>query len=118
MNTASIANRASVIRQDIHRLTDADRSLIYRYSMTATRWEALRLLIDQGKSTPADDRRFSELSAILWDLTERLGLEVATEERCAPDAVVGITVPWGGFIPGDCSYLISGETWQTAASGW
>jgi hypothetical protein len=87
MNLASVSNRASVIRECLSRLTSADPTTIYQYSVTAARWEALRLLADRGRSTPGDDQIFRKLSDVLRGLTERLPLEadLATEDRCGPD---------------------------------
>jgi hypothetical protein len=64
MNLASVSNRASVIREYLSRLTSADPTTIYQYSVTAARCEALRLLADQGRSTPGDDQIFRKLSDV------------------------------------------------------
>jgi hypothetical protein len=71
---------------------------------------------DAGESTPADDARFRELSGVLRGLTEKLGLETATEEWHGPDAIPGLT-SWSGHLPLELGDLI-GETWQESASGW
>ena len=113
--SASIENRAAIIRDDVHWLgPPTDRATIYRYSMVASRWEALRLLRRRGESTAADDQRFWELTTLLRTLTEKIGLETATEDHRGPDAIPGVT-GFDGFLPLDYSHLIAGETWQTAA---
>lgn len=77
---ARIRNRAAIIRQDIERAgCSTDRALIYRYSVCAARWEALRLKTDRGLAAPADDRRYHDLSAVLRVLSEKLNLETATD---------------------------------------
>ncbi len=77
--SASIENRAAIIRDDVHRLgPPTDPATLYRYSMVAARWEALCLLRHRGESTPADDQRFWELSDLLRTLTPKIGLEAAT----------------------------------------
>ena len=118
MNTASVTNRASVIREYLSRLTSADATLIFRYAACASRWEALRLLADQGCSTPGDDAKFRELSEILKGLTAKLPLEsdLATADRCGPDGIPGLTA-YDGNLPLDLGGLI-GQTWQESASGW
>ena len=102
----SIKSRAACIRQYLDNQDDlsADAAAIYRYSVTAAQWEAVRLLIDKGKGTAADDRRFAELSDVLKTLSERVGLGGA------------LTMP-SGFLPRDSSRLIN-KTWQEAAEGW
>lgn len=114
----SIRNRAGILRLDIERAScSVDRALIYRWSVCAARWEALRLKIDQGLAAPADDRRYADLTAVLRVISAKLGLETATDDNRAEDSVVGVTVSWGGFLPGDCSHLL-GDSWQESAAGW
>jgi hypothetical protein len=102
----SIKSRAAQIRDYLAKQDDlpADPTTIYRYSITAAQWDAVRLLIDRGKGTAADDRRFAELSDVLRTLTRQLGLGHL------------LTMP-GGFLPRDPSRLIC-NTWQEAAEGW
>jgi hypothetical protein len=115
---ASMENRASIIRDGVTRMVPAiDPATRYRYSVLAARWERLRVLIHSGGSTPADDTRFRDLTVILRALSEKHGIPTATEDHAGPDAIVGVT-GYDGFLPGDSSYLLSGETWQTAAEGW
>ena len=118
VNLASVSNRASVIREYLSRLTSADPTTIYQYSVTAARWEALRLLADQGRSTPGDDQIFRKLSELLKALTARLPLEadLATEGRCGSDGIPGLTA-YDGCLPLDLGGLI-GLSWQGSASGW
>lgn len=102
----SIKNRASSIRHYLDKQDDlsADAATIYKYSITAAQWEAVRLLIDKGRGTPADDTRFAELDRVLKALTKQIGLG---------DDITA----WKGFLPRDPSRLICG-TWQQAAEGW
>ena len=102
----SIRNRAAAIRDYMDKQDDlaADAASIHRYSVTAAQWEAVRLLVDRGKGTAADDRRFVELSDVLKTLSERVGLGGA------------LTMP-GGYLPRDPGRLIC-KTWQEAAEGW
>lgn len=99
----SVKNRAAAIRHylDYSDHVTADPATIYRYSITAAQWEAVRLLIDRGKATPADDKRFAELSHVLRALSEQMGFgpELPTTFVCAPDRLL-------------CA------TWQEAADGW
>ena len=60
------------------------------------------LLIDRGKGTPADDKRFSELSLVFRALLEQMG--------------VGSELPTG-FLPNDPERILC-DTWQEAAEGW
>lgn len=102
----SIKSRAAAIRHYLARQDDlsADAATIYKYSVTAAQWEAVRLLIDRGKGTPADDTRFAELSRVLQALAEEVGLG-------------GELTMHGGFLPRDPSRLIE-KTWHEAAEGW
>jgi hypothetical protein len=102
----SIKERAAAIRSYLDRQDDlaADPATIYRYSVTASQWEALRLLIDKGRGTAADDRRFSDLSGVLSALTRQIGLG---------DSLTS----WKGMLPRDPQRLIC-ETWQEAAKMW
>lgn len=118
--SASIANRAAAIR---HYLFDAEPALARRYSLVAARWEALRLAMDRGKTTPADDARFRDLSDVLRALTAKLGLATGTganrssSNNLGPEAIAGIT-DRAGFLPRDPQRIVQAETWQTAADGW
>jgi hypothetical protein len=106
-----IANRAACIR---HYLSDADPAIARRYSLIAARWEQLRLAVDKGRTTPADDARYVELSGLMRALTARLGLpacKVGTGE-----AIPGIT-NGQGFLPNDPCRIIHGS-WQEAAEVW
>jgi len=89
----SIKERAAAIRQYLHIQTDADPATIYRYSVTGAQWEAMRLLIDRGRGTPADDRRFADLGRVLLALTRQIGLG---------DSITG----WNEFLPRDPQRLI------------
>jgi hypothetical protein len=77
-------------------------SLLYRYSLIAARWEAVRLLIDKGKGTSADDRRFAELSHLYRAASEQIGF--------------GAELP-SDFLPNDPSRVLV-DTWQQAAEIW
>jgi hypothetical protein len=102
----SIKDRTASIRDYLDRQDDlhADRATIYRYSITAAQWEAMRLLIDKGRGSPADDRRFTDLGGVLKALSRQIGLG---------DDLTG----WRGFLPRDPQRLICG-TWQEAAAMW
>jgi hypothetical protein len=101
----SIKNRAAAIR---HYLSQTDLAAgpatTYGYSLTAAQWESLRLLIETGKGTPADDRRLAELGRVLKTLTKQMGLgDDLTDSR--------------GFLVRDPQRLMY-DTWQEAAEGW
>ncbi|OBB86062.1 hypothetical protein [Mycobacterium sp. 852002-30065_SCH5024008] len=100
----SIRNRAAAIRQYLNNQDDLSVTAAdaYRYSITAAQWEAMRLLIDKGNGTAADDRRFAELGHVLRKLSAQIGLvnELPTD-----------------FLPRDPSRLID-KSWQEAAEGW
>jgi hypothetical protein len=102
----SVKNRAAAIRDYLDRQDDlhADAATIYKYSVTAAQWDAMRLLIDRGKATSADDKRLAELGNLLKKLSEQIGLGGA------------LTDP-NGFLPRDPSRIIE-KTWQDAAEGW
>jgi hypothetical protein len=102
---ASIKNRAAAIR---HYLNNRDLSIepvmLYKFSIVAAQWEAVRLLIEKGKGIPADDRRFTDLTHVLQALSKQIGLgEELTDSR--------------GFLIGDPSRIIA-ETWVQAAERW
>jgi hypothetical protein len=102
----SIKNRAAAIR---HYLNNQDHLsvepvMLYKFSITAAQWEAVRLLIDKGNGTPADDRRFADLTHVLRALSKQIGLgEDLTDSR--------------GFLIYDPSRIIC-KTWQEAAERW
>jgi hypothetical protein len=99
----SVKNRAAAIRHALDRsAVKADPATICRYSITAAQWEAVRLLIDRGKGTPADDKRFSELSLVLRALLEQMGF--------------GSELPTG-FLSNDPERILT-SSWQEAAEGW
>lgn len=102
----TVKNRAAAIRDYLDRQDDlaADAATLYRYSVTAAQWEAMRLLIDSGKGAPADDRRFGDLTSVLKVLGKQAGLG---EE----------IVAWRGFLPRDPQRIIF-ETWREAAEMW
>jgi hypothetical protein len=78
--------------------------MLYKFSITAAQWDAVRLLIDRGKGTPADDRRFADLTDVLRALSKEIGLgEDLTDSR--------------GFLVRDPSRIIC-DSWQKAATGW
>jgi hypothetical protein len=101
----SLRNRAAAIRDYLDkRDLSIDPTMLYRYSVTAAQWEAVRLFIDRGNVTPADDRRFADLTNVLRALSEQIGLGgELTDSR--------------GFLIGDPSRIIC-DTWQEAAEGW
>jgi hypothetical protein len=77
---------------------------IYKYSITAAQWAAVRLLIDKGKGTPADDKRFAELTRVLQALSREVGL--------GPDLTDA-----RGFLMRDPCRILCGS-WQQAAENW
>jgi len=61
----------------------------------------VRLLIDKGKGSPADDKRFAELSDVFRAISVQIGFgELPT-----------------GFLPNDPSRILC-KSWQEAAEGW
>ena len=102
----SLSNCAAAIRDYLDKQDDlhASAATIYKYSITTAQWEALRLLIDKGKGTPADDKRFADLTRVLQALSQEVGL--------GPDLTDA-----RGFLRRDPSRIIS-DTWQEAAEGW
>jgi hypothetical protein len=99
----SVKRRAAAIRHALDTSeVKADPTTIYRYSITAAQWEAVRLLIDRGKGTPAHDTRFSELSLVIRALLEQIGF--------------GSELPTG-FLPNDPERILC-SSWQEAAEGW
>jgi hypothetical protein len=102
----SIKNRAAAIRHYLAGQTDlvAGPATMYGYSLTAAQWESLRLLIDTGMGTPADDRRLAELGRVLKTFTKQIGLG---------DDLTGSR----GFLVRDPQRLMY-DTWQEAAEAW
>jgi hypothetical protein len=100
----ALVNRAYAIRDYLGKHLSADPATLYNFSITAAQWEAVRLLIDKGKGTPADDRRFADLTTVLRALSRRIGLgDELTDER--------------GFLMLDPARIIL-DSWQEAAEGW
>lgn len=106
----SIEGHAAAIRADMERM-GRDPVISRRYATVAARWDQLRISRHRGLSTPGDDARVTELTRVLGGLCEQLGLETATDPG-VEGVVVGVTVPWGPYLPGDCGYLINGWTWD------
>lgn len=48
--------------------------LLYRFSVTSAQWDAVRLLVDSGKGTTAEDERLAEVTRVLGDFSEQIGL--------------------------------------------
>lgn len=99
--SASTANRAAAIRDYLARM-DKGPAMARRYSVVAARWEELRLAMDKGKTTPADDARFLDLSHTLKAIGSKLGFADLTDAD--------------GFLPGDPARIIC-SAWQEAAEG-
>ena len=77
---------------------------LYKYSLAAAQWNAVRLLIDKGTGALADDRRFADLTNVLETLSEQVGLgRDLTDSR--------------GFLVRDPQRMIC-ASWQEAAEGW
>jgi hypothetical protein len=99
---SSIAERASAIR---HYLRDhADHSLVRRYSFLAARFEEMKLQQLDGKTTPAEDAVFREVTAMLRAFSKRLFGTGAITDR-------------NGFLPGDSQRIVSGS-WRECARVW
>ena len=100
--SSAIAERASAIRHYLR--NHPDQPLVRRYSFLAARFEELKLAQIDGKTTPADDTVFHEVTEMLKVLTKRLGLG---------DSVTG----WPGFLPNDPQRIIS-DSWLECARLW
>jgi len=68
-----------------------------RARLAAARQDVIRM--SRVIPLAGDDMRFTELTQVLRGLSEQLGLETATEGHSGPGAVVGVTVPWGPWLP-------------------
>jgi hypothetical protein len=113
----SVRNRSAAVRDYLSKIEPPiDPMLIHRYSLVSARWEATRLLIDRGNATPADDKRFTELSDILRALTRQISLSTCTENDRGADGIPGLTWP-DGWLPCDPSRIVE-ATWKQAAEGW
>jgi len=100
----SLKRRAAAIRYYLRKIEPPIApGMMYRYSVTAARWEAVRLLIDRGSST-------------LRALTKKIGLGTEPVGSRDPHAVPNVTAH-GGFLPHDPGRIIC-DTWQEAAVGW
>jgi hypothetical protein len=98
----AIAERASAIRHYLH--DHANQPLVRKYSFLAARYEQMRLAMHDGKTTPANDVRFRELSDMLKVITKKLGLG---------DSVTGRKE----FLPNDPQRIIS-DSWLESARLW
>jgi hypothetical protein len=99
--SSAIAERASAIR---HYLSDhPDRALVRKYSFCAARFEQLKLAQIYGKTTPADDATFRELTEMLRALGKALGFADVTASN--------------GFLPGDPGRIIC-DSWLESARLW
>lgn len=101
----SIKNRAAAIRDYTSKFHSPAPVDLYRYSIALATWDQLRLKIDRGPATVADDQRFAELTARCEDLSEKV-----TGSRA-------LTTP-SGFLAGCASERIICATWQEASEGW
>jgi hypothetical protein len=97
----AIAERAAAIRQHRHLRDHPDQSLVRRYSFVGARFEELRLRQHDGKTTPADDDRLSEIGRMLDAMTKKLNLGPG----------------FNGFLPKDPQRLIY-DSWLEAARMW
>jgi hypothetical protein len=98
----AISERANAIRH--HLRHHADQPLVRKYSFVAARWEEMKLAQIDGKTTPADDATFHEVTEMLTVLTKRLGLG---------DSITG----WRDVLPGDPQRIIS-DSWVECARLW
>ncbi|OCB21808.1 hypothetical protein A5674_27075 [Mycobacterium malmoense] len=103
-----IKERAFAIRDHITRLHEnlsPDPDDLDRFSVALATWDRLRLQLDRGQATPADERRFEDLTTACEDLSEKIGLgRVLTID--------------GGFLVGLAPERIINKTWQEAAEAW
>ena len=104
----SVKNRAAAIREYVSVRLDLspDPGGLYKFSVALATWDELRLQIDKGPATVADDRRFTELTHLCQDLSEKVGLGRQ------------LTIAGGGFLVGLASARIICDSWQEAAEGW
>jgi hypothetical protein len=102
---ASTANRASSVRHYLDAFgVNTDPATLYRFSVLLASWEGLRLLIDAGRGTVADDHRLTALHHMLEPLSQEMGLGTElTDKR--------------GFLRRDPQRLICSD-WRHAAAGW
>lgn len=108
----TLADRVAEL-EHAHQFGNHDPAQLHAWAECAARWEALRLRMDRGLAVPADRQRYDQLTAILRQMTARLGLDVVGDDCTDPRAVPGITQD-DGHIAGDLAWLM-GETWQESA---
>ncbi|ORB70859.1 hypothetical protein BST44_22785 [Mycobacterium scrofulaceum] len=111
--SAAVAHRAAAIRHYLAGLS-ADPVDARRYSLAASRWEALRRAMLRGDTTPGDSDRYHELSSVLRALTRKLGLPAVSVG--SGDAIPGLTDA-RGFLPGDPERIFC-DSWREAARDW
>lgn len=112
----SLGNRAAAIRQYLGTIDPPlDPALTYTYSVTAARFERMRLLIDRGRATPTDDARYHELTQVLRTLTERLSLPLVCAVH-GDDAIPGVTDSLGRLPRDACRFLH--DSWRDIAEVW
>ena len=101
----SIKNRAAAIRDYVSKFHSPAPGDLYRFSVALATWDALRLKIDRGPATVADDQRLAELRARCEDLSEKV---LNTRELTNRD----------GFLLGCFADRILEKSWQEAAEDW
>jgi hypothetical protein len=103
----SLSSRAAGIRDYLDKQNDlsADPMTLYKYSLAAAQWTAVRLMIDEGTGTLADEHRFADLTNVLKALSEQVGLgRDLTDSR--------------GFLVRDPARIVCGTWQEAAAEGW
>ena len=100
--SSAISERANAIRGYLRH--HADQPLVRKYSFVAARFEEMKLAQIDGKTTPAEDATFREVTEMLSLLTRRLGLG---------DSITG----WREFLPGDPQRILS-DSWFECARLW
>lgn len=104
MNEA-IKNRAAAIRDYTSKFYSPPPGDLYRFSIALATWDALRLKIDRGPATVADDQRLAELRGRCEDLSEKV---LNTRQLTSRE----------GFLFGCFADRIINTSWQEAAEGW
>lgn len=97
-----IAERANAIRDYL--ASEQDQSLVRKYSFVAARFEEMKLAQLAGKTTPAEDTSFREVTAMLRLLTEKLGLGDSVTDR-------------NNYLPRDPQRLLN-CSWLDCARSW
>ena len=98
-----------------------DRQDVRRYSLLAARADWLRLLIHEGKATPADRQAFEDLIPRLREAVGKLNWDnFGPHERPAERHHLPNMIVEGGFIPGVTQYLghMPGDVSEILLTNW